>query len=123
MISGSPDKTIRRWDLETGKEIEEMRDVCEQKVRAVGVSRDGRWVVTACGDWFTHTPGELKVCEVETGTVRIFEGHSRSITCIDISADSTLLCWSIGEYLPGERSSILAKLEEARGHGRTGVGE
>ncbi|KAG2060174.1 WD40 repeat-like protein [Suillus hirtellus] len=35
--------------------------------------------------------GELKVWEVKTGIIRTFEGHSQSITCIDISANSTLL--------------------------------
>ncbi|KAG1793979.1 uncharacterized protein HD556DRAFT_460680 [Suillus plorans] len=47
MISGSGDKTIRRWDLREGKEIEEAREVCENGIDAVAVSRDGRWVVTA----------------------------------------------------------------------------
>jgi WD40 repeat protein len=93
MISGSTDKTARRWDLEAGHEIEEMRDVCETGVLAVGVSRDGRWVVTGGGDLLTHTQGELKVCDVETGNLRKFEGHSDSgkFDCIDISADSKLL--------------------------------
>jgi WD40 repeat protein len=93
MISGSYDKTIRQWDLEAGKEIEEVRDVCEQGVRAVGASRDGRWVVTACGNSDTRDSElrSIRVCEVETGTVRIFQGISRRITCIDIPADNTLL--------------------------------
>jgi hypothetical protein len=53
----------------------------------VAVSQDGRWVVTGGG-----RSGGLKVCEVETGIVKILEGHSRWETnCIDISADSTLL--------------------------------
>jgi WD40 repeat protein len=84
MISGSLDKTIRRWDLRKGKEIEKDREIYEG-VRGVtvGVSRDGRWVVIAGGR-------SLKVSEVETGIVRTFyEGDS--IWCIDISADSTLL--------------------------------
>ncbi|KAG2335289.1 WD40 repeat-like protein, partial [Suillus weaverae] len=51
MISGSGDKTIRRWDLREGKEIKEAR---------------------------------------ETGIVRTFH-EGNWITCIDISADSTLL--------------------------------
>jgi WD40 repeat protein len=87
------DMTARRWDLEAGHEIEEMRDVCETGVRAVGVSRDGRWVVTGGGDSPTHTPGELTVCDVETRILRKFEGHrdSGEIDCIDISADSKLL--------------------------------
>ncbi|KAG2343554.1 WD40 repeat-like protein [Suillus weaverae] len=89
MISVSGDKTARQWDLKAGKEIEEARDVCEGMVWAVAVSRDGQWVVTGGGDF----NGELvlKACEVETGIVKIFEGHSAEIFCVDISADNTLL--------------------------------
>ncbi|KAG1805189.1 kinase-like domain-containing protein [Suillus subaureus] len=115
MISGSSDKTTRQWDLEAGKEIEEARDVYDQDVHAVGISRDGRYVVTAAsgGDGSE----ELKVCE--TGTiVRTFEGHSRKINCIDISRDSTLLAsgaedktariWSLetGKLVAGPFQSI-----------------
>ncbi|KAG2137087.1 WD40-repeat-containing domain protein [Suillus clintonianus] len=88
MISGSDDKTARQWDLKAGMEIEEAQGVCEKEVYAVAVSRNGRWVVSAGGD---DTTGELNVCEVETGIVKEFKGHSKQITCIDISADSKLL--------------------------------
>ncbi|KAG2739083.1 hypothetical protein P692DRAFT_20918674, partial [Suillus brevipes Sb2] len=43
MISGSHDKTIRRWDLRKGKEIEKNREAYEN-VEALEVSRDGRWI-------------------------------------------------------------------------------
>ncbi|KAG1766359.1 hypothetical protein EV702DRAFT_1204148 [Suillus placidus] len=93
MISGSLDETTRQWDLKAGKEIEGARGVCEGRVYAVAVSRDGRWVVTG-----GRGKGELKACEIETGIVKTFEGHSRDIFCIDISADSTLLASaSVGE--------------------------
>ncbi|KAG2115958.1 uncharacterized protein F5147DRAFT_386033 [Suillus discolor] len=89
MISGLGDKTARRWNLRAGKEIEEAREVCEQRVIAVEVSRDGQWIVIAGGDL---NCGELKVCEVKTGIVKTFEDPSRGeIDCIDISADNTLL--------------------------------
>jgi WD40 repeat protein len=94
IISGSSDKTTRQWDLRSGKEIKEARDIYQQDVHAVGVSRDGRWVVTADGYFDT---GELSVCEVETGAVTIFEGRS-PINCIDISADSTLLATGSYDY-------------------------
>ncbi|KAG2073673.1 WD40 repeat-like protein [Suillus decipiens] len=81
IVSGSSDKTIRRWDLREGREIEKARDVCKDDVRIVEVSRSGRWVVTV-NEW------ELKVSEVETGIVRTFH---EDIGIIDISADSTLL--------------------------------
>ncbi|KAG1760174.1 WD40-repeat-containing domain protein [Suillus occidentalis] len=85
MISGSLDKTARQWDLEVGKEIEEARSDWEGRVLAVAVSRNGRWVATGGDD------KELKVCEVETGIVKTFKGHSQAISCIDISADNAWL--------------------------------
>ncbi|KIK36086.1 hypothetical protein CY34DRAFT_811593 [Suillus luteus UH-Slu-Lm8-n1] len=85
MISGSGDKTARQWDLKEGKEVEEWRDVCKQEVYAVAVSRDSRWVVTG------GRGAELKVCEVETVIVKNLQGHSGTISCIDISEDNTLL--------------------------------
>ncbi|KAG1877389.1 hypothetical protein F4604DRAFT_618841 [Suillus subluteus] len=94
MISGSWDGTARQWDLQMGKEIEKVRDVCEWEVTAVEVSKNGRWVVIAGGDnnYDDINYGELRACEVETGMVKTFAGHSRAqVTCIDISADSTLL--------------------------------
>ncbi|KAG2354217.1 hypothetical protein BDR07DRAFT_627606 [Suillus spraguei] len=103
MISGSWDKTAWQWDLQSGKEIEEARNVCERGIWVVAVSRDGRWAITG-GGGIGH--GELKVIEVETGIVKQFEGHSRGISCIDISPDSKFLVsgswdrttriWSLG---------------------------
>jgi hypothetical protein len=88
MFSGSMDKIARRWDLQSGEEIEEAQDVCKEEISVVGVSKDGRWIVTGGGD---RSRSELKACEIETGIVKRFEGHSMGIACIDISAESTLL--------------------------------
>jgi len=54
----------------------------EHGLHAVAVSRDGRWVITAGGN---KDHGELEACEVETGIVKKFQGHSETITCINIS--------------------------------------
>ncbi|OAX35637.1 hypothetical protein K503DRAFT_356496 [Rhizopogon vinicolor AM-OR11-026] len=69
IISGSDDKTARQWGLQTGKEFEKARGIYEHTVRAVAVSKDGRWVIAAGGD---GRHGELKACEVETRIVKIF---------------------------------------------------
>lgn len=87
MVSAN-NKTTRRWDLQSGKEIEEARDLCEEGIRAVAVSMDGRWVVTGSGNYDRM---ELKAWEVETGIVKRFHGHSSMISYIDISTDSKLL--------------------------------
>ncbi|KAG1737358.1 hypothetical protein EDD22DRAFT_343006 [Suillus occidentalis] len=89
MISGSNDKTARQWDLKAGKEIKEVQSVWKGSVvYGVAVSRDGRWVATCGGD---HYRRELRAYDVETGIVKTFIGHSSTIGCIDISADSNLL--------------------------------
>ncbi|OJA15167.1 hypothetical protein AZE42_10079 [Rhizopogon vesiculosus] len=95
MVSVCLDKTVRRWDLQANKEIEEARKVCDHGVHAVAESRDGRWAITAGGD-VDH--GELKVSEVEMEIVKSFEGHSKVITCIDISADDMLLASGSGDH-------------------------
>jgi WD40 repeat protein len=102
MFSGSRDGTSLRWDLETGKEIDETRDVCEQNIWAVAVSRDGRWVVTSIGeDQSSDPPGEIKACDVKAAVVKTFKGYSLSrqgiMICIDVSADSKLLASGAGD--------------------------
>ncbi|KAG1762206.1 hypothetical protein EDD22DRAFT_970166 [Suillus occidentalis] len=92
MINGSHDKTARQWDLKAGKEIDEARSDCEGNVCAVAVSRNGRWTATG-GD-----SGQLQVCEVETGIVKTFKGHSHRIAGIDISADSKLLASGSSDF-------------------------
>ncbi|KAG1873589.1 kinase-like domain-containing protein [Suillus subalutaceus] len=100
-ISGSSDKTTRRWDLEAGKEIKEVRDVCEQEVHAVWISRNARWVVTAGGDSGPGT-GEFKVCEVETGII------PDSMLLASGAEDKTARVWSLetGTLVAGPFQSI-----------------
>ncbi|KAJ8582856.1 WD40 repeat-like protein [Rhizopogon salebrosus TDB-379] len=95
MISGSYDKTTRQWDMQSGREIEKAREVCGWDVRAVALSRDGRWVITAGGD---YTRGELKACEMETGIVKTFQGHSGEVNSIDICNESTLFASGSEDY-------------------------
>ena len=98
MFSGSRDGTSRRWNLETGKEIEEARDVCEQNISAVAVSRDSRWVVTCISEGRSGDhPWEIKARDVKTAVVKTFKGHSPGIICFDISVDSKLLASGVGD--------------------------
>jgi WD40 repeat protein len=89
MMSGSVDGTVRKWDRQTGKEIVEARYVCKEGMDELAVSMDGQWVVTASGG--PQAGFYLKAHEVKTDIMKIFKGHSGDITCLDISADNTLL--------------------------------
>lgn len=42
--------TAWEWDLQTNKEIEKARGICEWRVYAMAPSRDSRWVVTGVVD-------------------------------------------------------------------------
>ena len=97
MISGSSDKTARKWDLQTGKEIKEARVICEKDVSAVAVSWDGRWVITAGGNRCNVASVELKAWEIKTGIMKTFKGHLQAVACIDISADRKLLASGSGD--------------------------
>jgi WD40 repeat protein len=93
MVSGSFDNTSRQWDLQAGMELEEVRDTCDDEVRAVAVSRNGRWVITVTNNHGGDSD-QLKACEVATGVVRILNKDRLplgGLECIDISADNTLL--------------------------------
>ncbi|OJA18878.1 hypothetical protein AZE42_06293 [Rhizopogon vesiculosus] len=71
---------IRVFGDETRKRVRRLRKarkLCSYEVRAVAVSGDSRWVITAGGD-FDH--GELKAWEIETEIVKTFHGHSRVTT-------------------------------------------
>jgi WD40 repeat protein len=87
MISGSMDKTVRRWDIHAGKEIKEAREVWTESINAsdMVVSRDGRWVVTAA------SLGGVEANKVETRIVKTFERCKSTVSRIDISADNKLL--------------------------------
>jgi WD40 repeat protein len=89
MVSASYDKTTRQWDLQTGKEIDEARDVCEQELREISLSRDGRWIATSSS--IPNNFGKLEARNVRTRIVRKFEGDFNWIHCIDVSADNMLL--------------------------------
>ncbi|KIK35357.1 hypothetical protein CY34DRAFT_587345 [Suillus luteus UH-Slu-Lm8-n1] len=60
MVTGSDDKTLRLWDLETGVVLKKMEGHCSE-VWALAVSRDGRMI--ASGDF----DGQFIAWHGETG--------------------------------------------------------
>ncbi|KAJ8589038.1 WD40 repeat-like protein [Rhizopogon salebrosus TDB-379] len=109
IISGSMDKTVRRWDLHAGREIKEAREVWTESINAsdMAVSRDGRWAVTAA------SLGWVEANMAETRIVKTFERCTSMVSRIDISADNKLLAgrssrqsvwiWSLdtGKFMAG----------------------
>ncbi|KAJ3331124.1 hypothetical protein HDU76_004033 [Blyttiomyces sp. JEL0837] len=81
VASASDDKTVRVWDLRTGKE---MRRFEGHKVLATCVcfSYDGKFVVSGSGD------KTIRLWDIATGKeLKKFEGNSKAVSCVDISRD------------------------------------
>src|SRR4051794_35967547 len=55
------DKTLRRWDAKTGKELGHYEPAFENSIRAIAVSPDGKHVAAA------GTRGDLYIWETDSG--------------------------------------------------------
>jgi WD40 repeat protein len=86
MVTGSYDKTLRLWDLETGVMLKKMEGH-RHGVRGLIVSRDGQLI--ASGD----ASGKVIVWHGETGELlaQPIQAHSSRITSLDFSPDGTAL--------------------------------
>jgi WD40 repeat protein/tetratricopeptide (TPR) repeat protein len=80
-ISGSWDKTLRVWDMATGK-CARVLEGHEDPVDSVLISRDGRWALSGSYD------KTLRLWELATGRcVRVFRGHPKQVCSLAVSPD------------------------------------
>jgi WD40 repeat protein len=64
LASASRDKTVKFWDVATGKERATLQET--QAVRSVTFSPDGKLLASGGGS-IDNEPGELKVWDIATG--------------------------------------------------------
>ncbi|MCY1083181.1 SIR2 family protein [Archangium lansingense] len=99
VVSASADKTLKVWELETGRELVTLEGH-DGVVTGCAVMPDGRRVVSASED------GTLKVWELETGReLATLVGHGASVTAcavtpdgrrlVSASVDSMLKMWDV----------------------------
>jgi WD40 repeat protein len=82
VLSTSYDRTVRLWDVQSGKEVRRFEGHTAWPYMAV-LSPDGRHVLSG-GDDFV-----LRVWDARTGKqLRQCGGHTRGIICIEVSPDS-----------------------------------
>ena len=77
LASASVDKTIKFWDVATGKEQAALQGT--QAVSFVAFSPDGRMLASAGGD-ISNAPGELKVWDIAIGKENSAE-HDGATDC------------------------------------------
>jgi WD40 repeat protein len=85
LVSGSGDKTIKLWNVETGQEIRTLKGH-DSVVSSVNFSPDGKTLVS--GSW----DNTIKLWNVETGKeIRTFKGHDELVTSVNFSPDGKTL--------------------------------
>ena len=89
-VSGSDDKTVRIWDLESGACLHTLEGHIGQ-VRSVSVTPDGRLAVSGSGYAVAAIQlltARFEYIELENGAcVRILEGHNRGKEHVIVTPD------------------------------------
>jgi hypothetical protein len=82
LVSGSDDQSMRLWEVQTGKIVQQMDH--GQQIYGVAVSPDGKKALSACNDKLVH------LWNLDSGNeIRRFQGHSDSVWCVAYSPDGT----------------------------------
>ncbi|MDH6100450.1 trypsin-like peptidase domain-containing protein [Anabaenopsis sp. FSS-46] len=85
LASGSGDKTIKLWDVATGREIATLTGHSDS-VRSVGFSPDGQTLASGSGD------KTIKLWDVATGReIATLTGHSEAVRSVGFSPDGQTL--------------------------------
>jgi len=87
VVSASDDRTLKKWDAETGAELRTLNDHIG-RVNSCAISPDGKWIVSASDDetlkvWDAQTgkclttlrvDGALKACAFFSDGIRLVAG-------------------------------------------------
>ena len=84
-LSGSGDKTLKLWEVETGREIRSFQGHANS-VNSVAFSPDGKYALSGSKHW--REMKTLKLWEVETGReIHSFQGYKYSVNSVAFSPD------------------------------------
>lgn len=79
LVSGSVDRSVRLWDVKTGREIRKYIGHTGA-VTSIAVTPDDRQILSA------DTAGNIRLWDLNNGLeIRQFDGHTNQVTDIDIS--------------------------------------
>ncbi|KAJ8585768.1 prolyl oligopeptidase [Rhizopogon salebrosus TDB-379] len=93
IVGGAWDNTTRRWDLQAGEEIEDVRDLCDHDrvVQSISFSPDGKQMTSVAWDSIIRRWDLQTGKEIEDTLGAPFEGHTKAIRGLALSFDGALL--------------------------------
>jgi WD40 repeat protein len=88
LVSGSNDRTVRLWDLQTGQVIK-LLEGHQQRVKCVRVSDDGKLIISGSAD------STVKIWNIETGecirTIKTSDNPNTVLNAISINSNQNLI--------------------------------
>ena len=99
LISGSADKTIKFWDLATGKEIRTIKDH-DSFINFLAIAPDGQTLFSASADktiklWNPTTGKEIRTLKGHSGYVNYLAVTPDGQRLVSASADKTIKLWNL----------------------------
>lgn len=85
LVSGNRDKTVRLWDINSGRYLAVFSGH-EEAVETVQFSKDNKLIVSAGRD---NTIRTWDISDISAPAAKnVFKGHTDNVTCIDVRIDS-----------------------------------
>jgi hypothetical protein len=87
IVSGSLDRTVKVWDVQSGKDILTLKGHTGN-VFSVAISPDGKRIVSGGADSVRGKPGEVKVWDAQSGRDTLaLKDHTGTVLSVAFSAD------------------------------------